>query len=206
MPLHDERAIDGQAEPLRRRGAPVRPAGTASGDGRLQLRDARGRLWPAVRDDRRVVQEGAADQLADLQLDDLARRLVHEVALGQGDDAVAQAEQAEDFEVLARLRHDRIVGGDDEQGEVDAGGAGEHVLDEALVAGHVDDAEAEVAEVEAGEADVDGDAAGLFLGQAVAVDAGEGLDERGLAVVDVAGGAEDQVAWHVRSSGGYCSC
>ena len=138
----------------------------------------------------------ALHQLADFQLDDLARGLVDEVALGQGDDAVAQAEQAEDFEVLARLRHDRVVGGDDEHGQVDAGGAGEHVLDEALVAGHVDDAEAEVAQVEGGEADVDGDAAGLLLGQAVAVDAGEGLDERGLAVVDVAGGAEDQVAWH----------
>ena len=51
-------------------------------------------------------------------------------------------------------------------------------------------------QVERGEADVDGDAAGLFFGQAVAVDAGQGLDQRGLAVVDVAGGAEDQVAWH----------
>ena len=59
--------------------------------------------------------------------------------------------------------------------------------------GHVHDAEAVVAEVEVGEADVDGDAAGLLFGQAVAVDAGEGLDERRLAVVDVAGGAEDQV-------------
>ena len=74
---------------------------------------------------------------------------IDEVALGQGDDAVPQAEQAEDFEVLARLRHDRIVGGDDEHGQVDAGGAGEHVLDEALVAGHVDDAEAERRQVEA---------------------------------------------------------
>ena len=103
---------------------------------------------PRVRrgaDERRVFQEGALHQLADLQLDDLARRLIDEVALGQGDDAVPQAEQAEDFQVLARLRHDGIVGGDDEDGQVDAGGAGEHVLDEALVAGHIDDAEAEVA-------------------------------------------------------------
>ena len=48
-----------------------------------------------------------------------------------------------------------------------------------------------------GEADVDGDAALLLLGQAIAIDAGEGLDERGLAVIDMAGGAEDQVAQHV---------
>ena len=50
------------------------------------------------------------------------------------------AEQVEDRQVLARLRHDALVGGDDQQREVDAAGAGEHVLDEALVARHVDDA------------------------------------------------------------------
>ena len=96
-------------------------------------------------DERGVFQEGALHQLADFQLDHLAGGLIDQVALGQGDDAVAQAEQAEDFQVLARLRHDRVVGGDHQHGQVDAGGAGQHVLDEALVAGHVHDAEAEVA-------------------------------------------------------------
>ena len=108
--------------------------------------------------------------------------------------------------MLAGLRHDRVVGGDDEHDEVDAGGAGEHVLDEAFVARDIDDAEAvsltPVAyapgspgwQFERGEADVDGDAARFFFGQAVAVDAGEGLDERGLAVIDMASGAEDEIA------------
>ena len=36
---------------------------------------------------------------------------------------------------------DAVVGGDDQQGEIDAGGAGQHVVDEALVAGHVDEAD-----------------------------------------------------------------
>ena len=93
--------------------------------------------------------------------------------------------------MFAGLRHDAVVGRDDEQGEVDAGRPGEHVLDEPLVPRHVHDAQRRrVAEVEVGEPDVDGDAAGLLFGQAVAVDAGEGLDERRLAVVDVAGGAQ----------------
>lgn len=35
-----------------------------------------------------------------------------------------------------------------------------------------------------GKADVDGDAAALFFFQAVGVDAGEGFDQRGLAVID----------------------
>ena len=42
-----------------------------------------------------------------------------------------------------------------------------------------------------GKTDVDGNAARLFFRQAVGVDAGERLDQRGLAVVDVAGGGDD---------------
>ena len=44
-----------------------------------------------------------------------------------------------------------------------------------------------------GEPQVDGDAAALFFFQAVGVDAGERFDQGGLAVVDVAGGADDDV-------------
>ncbi len=143
-----------------------------------------------------VLQERSLHQIADLQFDHLARCLIDEIALGQGDDAVTQTEQAKDFQMFARLRHDGIVGRHHEDGQVDAGGAGQHVLDETLVAGHIDDAEAEGRQIEDGEADIDGDAAGLLFRQTIAVDAGQGLDERGFAVVDVSGGAEDQVAGH----------
>ncbi len=51
-----------------------------------------------------------------------------------------------------------------------------------------------VAEVERGEAQVDGDPALLLGGQPVGVDAGQGADQGRLAVVDVPGGPEDQVA------------
>src|SRR5207244_3449626 len=44
------------------------------------------------------------------------------------------------------------------------------------------------------EAQVDGDAARLLLGQAVGVGPRQRLDQRGLAVVDVAGGADHDVA------------
>ena len=157
--------------------------------------------------DRHVFEEAALHEVADFQFDDFERRGIDEVALGERDDAVAQAEQLEDFEMFARLRHDRIVGSDHQDGEIDAGGAGEHVLDEAFMARHIDDAEAVIApltprpsprrrEFQGCEADVDGDAARFLFGQAVAVDAGEGLDERRFAVVDMAGGAEDEIAWH----------
>ena len=52
-----------------------------------------------------------------------------------------------------------------------------------------------LAQVERGEAEVDGDPALLLGGEAVGVDAGQGADQRRLAVVDVPGGAEDQVAF-----------
>ena len=66
------------------------------------------------------------------------------------------------------------------------------------MAGDVHEAEADVAEIEKGEAEVNGDAAALFLLEAVGIRASEGLDERRLAVVNVAGGADDNVL------GGLC--
>ena len=46
--------------------------------------------------------------------------------------------------MFAGLRHDRLVGGDHEQDEVDSSDARKHVLDELFVSGHVDKAEAQV--------------------------------------------------------------
>ena len=50
------------------------------------------------------------------------------------------------------------------------------------------------------EAEVDGDAAALFFFQTVGVDAGEGADQRGLAVIDVSGGADDDVLQRIAAS------
>ena len=72
---------------------------------------------------------------------------------------------------------DAVVGGDDQQREIDAADAGQHVAHEALVAGHVDEADraAPSARRQVGEAEIDRDAARLFLRQAVGVDAGQRL-------------------------------
>src|SRR5690606_31307716 len=123
-----------------------------------------------------------------------------EVDLGDGDDAAADAEQVDDREVLAGLGHDALVGGGDEQDDVDAGGAREHAADGGRVARDVDDgALLPGREANAGEAEVGRDAAALLLDEAVGVDAGERADERGLAVIDMAGRAEDEVG-HQRPS------
>ncbi len=97
--------------------------------------------------------------------------------------------------MLLGLGHHAVVGCDGEQHEVDAVGAGEHVADEALVAGDVDDAGASaVGQREVGEAEVDRNPALLFFLEAVGVLPGERLDQRSLAVIDVAGGADDGVS------------
>jgi hypothetical protein len=69
------------------------------------------------------------------------------------------------------------------------------VAHEALVAGDVDEGgDDAVPELRVGEAEVDRDPPLLLLLQAVRVGAGEGADERALAVVDVAGGSDDEGA------------
>jgi hypothetical protein len=89
--------------------------------------------------------------------------------------------------VLAGLEVDRLVGRDDQEDDVDRRRARDHVLDEPLVAGDVDDADPlAVLEEKGAKPEIDRHLALFFLGQAVGVDAGEPLDERGLAVVDVA--------------------
>ena len=69
--------------------------------------------------------------------------------------------------MLARLRHDRFVGGDDQHDEVDPAGAGEHVFHEPFVTGDVDEGELRIADGLVGEPEVDGDAARLLFLQPI---------------------------------------
>lgn len=127
------------------------------------------------------------DELGNLQMHKIEDVLVDQVGFGERDDAARNAEQAADFEMLASLRLDGLVGGDDEQQQIDATCSGQHILDEALMPGDID--KAKIAEVR--EAQVDGNAAALFLFETIGINAGECADQRRLAVVDVSGGAHD---------------
>ncbi len=102
-------------------------------------------------------------------------------------------EQREDREVLVRLRPRALGGVDDEKEEVDPRCAGDHVADEALVSGHVDQREAAaVGEVERRIAEVDRDPALALLGQPVRVLPRQRPNEPRLAVVDMARGSYRQ--------------
>ena len=87
-------------------------------------------------------EPGAASSTCVISVGTSARRSRrHQIDLGQRDEPAPDAEQIDDREVLARLRHHAVVGRDDQQHEIDAGRAGQHVVHELLVAGHVDEAE-----------------------------------------------------------------
>jgi len=108
--------------------------------------------------------------------------------------------------VFFGLRHWAVGAGDDEDGSVHLGGAGDHVLDVVGVAGAVDVSVVTVLGLVLDGGSVDGDASGtllggsidfvVFLGGAVAEGGerhGEGGGEGGLAVVDMTDGTDVDV-------------
>src|ERR1017187_1993522 len=96
--------------------------------------------------------------------------------------------------MLAGLRLDGFVGGDDEEEQIDSAHPCQHVLDEAFVARNIDKAQAQFRrQFEVGEPQIDGDAAALFFLQAVGVDPRQRLDQRRLAVIDVSRRPDDDV-------------
>ena len=188
-----EAAVDGQTEaPCG--GGSLRCAGSDS-----QMREQLGDAGPALRRDMEdwcAGHAGAGQQGQNFSFCGRFAYGVDSIALGQRHGAVADAEQVGNGQMLARLRHRPIVGGDDQQQEVDAGSAGEHVVDQLLVAGHIDEAEHIVSifairQGRIGVAEIKRDAARLLFRQTIGIDAGERLHQRGLAVVDVACGADD---------------
>jgi hypothetical protein len=67
--------------------------------------------------------------------------VVDQIRLRQGNDSATHAQEAEDGEVLAGLRHDSFVGRDDEERQVNTRGAGHHGSHEGLMTRHIHDAD-----------------------------------------------------------------
>ena len=101
-------------------------------------------------------------------------------------------QQLQDGQMLARLRHDAVVCGNDQKCSVDAGGARDHVADELFMPGHVYHAHGgAVRQVKARKTQLDRDAAALFFCQPVGVGAGQRPNQRGFSVVDMPCCAKD---------------
>ncbi len=112
---------------------------------------------------------------------------------------LGDADQRQDVEMFEGLRFGPVIGGDDQQHPVDRQDAGEYVRQKPpggrahrqsptpVPSGNVGGI---------GKAEIDRQPALLLLGQPIGVDPRQGPHQRGLAVVDMAGGGED----HSRSS------
>ena len=106
----------------------------------------------------------AGNELAELLHRQRQRLLVDDIGLRDGDDALLDAEQPEDREVLVRLRARALGSIDHQQEEVDSRGARDHRPDEPLVARDVDERKRRsVRKREGRVAEVDRDAAGALL-------------------------------------------
>ena len=86
--------------------------------------------------------------------------------------------------MLPGLRHHALVRCDDEKGHVDPACPHEHILDETLVSGNVDDAYLGTGrQLEPGKPQLDRHAALLLFEQPVRIDPGQGLDQCRFTVV-----------------------
>ena len=105
------------------------------------------------RDEREGAQLRFSQKVFDLELDQLNPfRVINQIDFAENDDDVVDSQQLKDCEMLARLRHNAFVSGDDKQGGVDSADAGQHILDEVSVTGDIHNADGfTVRQVEPGE-------------------------------------------------------
>ena len=95
--------------------------------------------------------------------------------------------------MLARLRHYAFVRGDHEHNKIDTARPREHVLDEAFMPRNIDKAKPNVAGLHLSKTEIDRNTPFFFFGKPIGVRARQRLYERRLSVIDVPGGADDDV-------------
>src|SRR3954462_5627794 len=194
--LHGEDAVDGQTWVGLR--VPRMDLSGRSHDGTLEIVQARATQRTHGYDGSlRRIEESSAQEVSDFETHYVESFRINRIGLGQDRNATVNAKKLEDIKMLAGLRLDGLVGCDDQQHEVDAAESSKHVADEALVSRHVDETDLQGLAIRdrqghVREAEIDGDAAAFFFLEAVGVDSCQGFHQRGFAVVDVAGGADDE--------------
>ena len=140
--LDGEHAIDGQPRKLVRlsRGHRLREAAERGAQIVEPLARLRGH-----RQNRRALEKRGADGSGHVLPDQLEPVGLDQIGLGQRDEPGPDVQQGADREVFTRLRHHTFIRRDHQHREIDAANTGQHVLDEALVTGDVDDLDGEPA-------------------------------------------------------------
>jgi hypothetical protein len=141
---------------------------------------------------RRVFQKRSRNQPARFVLDERQHLFLNEIFFRNDDQTVAYTKQTADIEVLACLRHHAFVSSNNEREQIDPMRTGEHVFDEAFMAGNVNEPDPEIAELEIRETEIDRNAATLFFGKAIRICPCESAYERAFPVIYVAGRANDE--------------
>ena len=97
--------------------------------------------------------------------------------------------------MLLALRHPAVIGGDNEERQIDRADASNHVAHEILVPGNVDNSGMNSAgQIQLGETEVDRDLARFLFGQPVGIGPGKRFDQSALAVIDVTSRGNDEMA------------
>jgi len=190
MAFHREGAIDGKDRTVV--GFAVRESGGKFAKGLAQVRKTLLGVG-AAGDDRCIRKRCRGEGIAHIFTGQLNRLAVALVAIdhGHGNDATRYSQQCTNMQVLPCLGHDAIYRRNHQQDHVDAAGPRNHGSDKSIMSGNIDDADLEPAsEIEWRKPEFDGEAAALFLAEAVGVDTGEGPDQGCFAVVDVPGGTQ----------------
>src|SRR5262245_26193798 len=95
--------------------------------------------------------------------------------------------------MLPCLRFYGLVGSNYQQEQIDSRGASQHVADKTFVARNIHETELDSVFFKKCESEIDGDPAALLFFQAVGMRTGQSFDQRRLAVIDVTGGADNDV-------------
>ena len=102
--------------------------------------------------------------------------------------------------MLPGLRHDAVIGGNYQDPQIDAVEPSNGVLQKISVAGDIDDGGPPAGrQVHGCDTGLDGHAATLLLRLAVRVHAGQAVHQRRLAVVDMPGESNREMAFHIEA-------
>ena len=143
----------------------------------------------AYSDDWAPAQPCAGKDRTDVVLDQSQPFVIHRVRFRQRDHSVLNAQQFDDVQVLARLRHHSFIRGDHQQDDIDTRSTREHVFNEPLMTGNIDQADLDTRRKrQPGEPEVDCHAAPFLFQKSVWIDPGQALHQRGFAMIDMARG------------------
>lgn len=145
------------------------------------------------------MQVGRRQQIGDLHLHQFKPlRIVDPIDFGQHHDSPGNAQEIQNGQMLAGLRHHPLICCNDQHRSVDPADAGQHVFDKIDMSGHIDDSDrlwegsrGQRGQLTPGKAEVDCHAARFFFFEPIRVHSCQRPHQRRLAVVHMAGSAEN---------------